>query len=89
MILHIRMNVRGQALMGSDAHGGRYDKPQGTWTSLSVDSAADGERIFKALAEKGSTMMPYQKTFWAEGFGMCVDRFGIPWMINADNKKPA
>jgi len=27
--------------------------------------------------------MPYQKTFWADGFGMCTDRFGTPWMVNA------
>jgi PhnB protein len=26
--------------------------------------------------------MPYGKTFWAKGFGMCVDKFGIPWMVN-------
>ena len=50
-IIHVRMTVRGQTLMGSDAHGGRYEKPQGTWVSLSVDSAADAERIFKGLSE--------------------------------------
>jgi PhnB protein len=27
--------------------------------------------------------MPYQKTFWAGGFGMCTDKFGTPWMVNA------
>jgi PhnB protein len=26
--------------------------------------------------------MPLQKMFWAEAFGMLVDRFGTPWMIN-------
>jgi len=88
-IIHIRMNVRGHTLMGSDAHGGRYEKPQGTWVSLMVDSAADGERIFKGLSENGSTVMPLQKTFWAEAFGMCVDRFGTMWMVNAENKNPA
>jgi PhnB protein len=87
-IMHARMSVRGQTLMGSDAHGGRYDKPQGAWISVSVDSAAEGERIFKALSENGSTVMAFQKTFWAEGFGMCIDRFGTPWMVNAENKDP-
>ena len=87
-LIHIRMSVGGQTLMGSDAHGGRYEKPQGTWTSLNVDSAAEGERIFKGLSQNGSTVMPFQKTFWAEGFGMCVDRFGTPWMVNAENKDP-
>ena len=83
-IIHVRMKVRGQTLMGSDAHGGRYEKPQGTWVSLSVDSAADAERVYKGLSENGSTVMPLQKTFWAERFGMCVDRFGTPWMVNAE-----
>ena len=83
-IIHVRMTVRGQTLMGSDAHGGRYEKPQGTWVSLSVDGAADAERIFKGLSENGSTVMPLGKTFWAERFGMCIDRFGTPWMVNAE-----
>jgi len=28
--------------------------------------------------------MPIQKTFWSPRFGMLVDRFGIPWMINCE-----
>ena len=43
----------------------------------------EAERKFKALAEGGSTNMPFGKTFFSKGFGMCVDRFGIPWMVNA------
>ena len=49
-----------------------------------VPSAADGERIFKQLSQNGSISMPFQKTFWSPGFGMAVDRFGIPWMINCE-----
>ena len=30
-----------------------------------------------------STHMPFSKTFFAKGFGMCVDQFGIPWMVNS------
>jgi PhnB protein len=50
--------------------------------ALHFKDKADGERIFNALAENGTVQMPFQKTFWAAGFGMCVDRFGIPWMVN-------
>ena len=85
-IIHVRMTVRGQTLMGSDAHSGRYERPQGVWVSLNVDSATEAERIFKGLSENGSTVMPLAKTFWAERFGMCVDRFGALWMVNAENK---
>ena len=28
--------------------------------------------------------MPFAKTFWADRFGMCIDRFGIPWMVNCE-----
>ena len=47
-----------------------------------VEDAADAERKFKALSEGGSVNMPFGKTFFSKGFGMCVDRFGIPWMVN-------
>ena len=47
-------------------------------------SAADGERIFKALSDQGKVTMPFHKTFWSPGFGMAVDRFGIPWMVNCE-----
>jgi PhnB protein len=36
------------------------------------------------LAEDGKINMPFQKTFWSSGFGMAVDRFGIPWMVNTE-----
>jgi PhnB protein len=55
--------------------------------SLSLNDVARGERIFNALAENGSVTMPFQKTFWSPGFGMCVDRFGIPWIVNCDMAK--
>jgi PhnB protein len=44
----------------------------------------EAERIFQALSEKGNVVMPLQQTFWAARFGMAVDRFGIPWMINCE-----
>jgi PhnB protein len=52
--------------------------------SISLNDSEKGERIFNALAEGGTTIMPFQKTFWANGFGMCTDRFGIPWMVNCE-----
>jgi PhnB protein len=40
------------------------------------------ERIFKGLAEGGTVQMAFQRTFWSPGFGMCTDKFDIPWMVN-------
>lgn len=48
------------------------------------ESTAESERVFNALADGGQITMPYGKTFWSEGFGMLVDRFDTPWMINCD-----
>jgi PhnB protein len=42
------------------------------------------ERVFNALAEGGQVTMPMAETFWSPMFGMCIDRFGTPWMVNAD-----
>ena len=83
-IVHARLAIGDAVLMASDAPDGRYQPPQGMMVSLQVDTAAEADRIFNALAEGGEVSMPIQETFWAERFGMCVDRFGIPWMVNSD-----
>jgi PhnB protein len=76
--------VDNQVLMGSDAPPGRYEAPKGISVSLNVKTPADAERIFNALSENGKVQMPLQQTFWAQRFGMTVDRFGIPWMVNCE-----
>lgn len=82
-ILHARMTVGDTVLMASDSPPEYYEKPQGLYVSLNVDNPADAERIFHALAENGTVKMPFEKTFWAAGgFGMLVDRFGTPWMVD-------
>lgn len=81
-ILHARMIIGDSALMASDAPPGRYEKPKGFSVSVMIDDPDDAEGKFHALAEGGSVVMPFQKTFWSAGFGMCVDRFDIPWMVN-------
>ena len=83
-LMHARVEIDGVLLMGSDAPEGRRQTKGGFNVSINVAKVADGERIFKALSEGGKTIMPYSKTFWAEGFGMCVDRFGTPWMVNCE-----
>lgn len=82
-VIHAHLDLGGgRALMGCDAPAPRYAKPQGISVSLTFPTAGEAERAFTALAENGKITMPFQKTFWSSGFGMAVDRFGIPWMIN-------
>jgi len=80
--MHARMSIDGGVLMASDAPPGHFHQPQGFSVSVQVKDPADGERRFKALSEGGAVNMPYGPTFWAKGFGMCVDQFSIPWMVN-------
>lgn len=83
-ILHATLSIGDTKVMASDAPPGHYQAPQGISVSLSLQDAAKGEEVFNALSENGQVQMPYQPTFWAAGFGMCVDRFGIPWMVNVE-----
>ena len=81
-ILHARLQLGEAVLMASDSPPEYYQRPQGLYVSLQVDDAAAADRIFQAFAEGGTVTMPLQQTFWAARFGMVVDRFGTPWMIN-------
>ena len=81
-IIHARLELGRQYLLGCDVLGDRYQPPQGFNVMVSVDAPAEAERIFNILAAEGSVSMSCQETFWAYRFGMCTDRFGIPWMVN-------
>ena len=83
-IMHASLTVGDTVLMGSDALPNYFEKPQGFSVSLVLNDPDEAERVFNALAENGTVQMPIQETFWAARFGMLVDRFGTPWMINCD-----
>ena len=83
-IMHARIRKGNAVLMGSDCPPGRYEKPQGAYVSLHVEDPAEADRLFQTLSEGGEIQMPIQQTFWAVRFGMFVDRYGIPWMINCE-----
>ena len=83
-IMHVRMTVGNRVLMGSDAPPDHYEVPKGFSLSLGIQDPAEAERLFNELSAGGKVQMPLQQTFWAAKFGMLVDRFGIPWMINCE-----
>ena len=86
--MHACLLLDGQLLMASDMplHC-PYEGVKGCAVSLNVDSIAEAERIFAALSDNGTVQMPLGTTFWAARFGMCIDRFGVPWMINCEASK--
>lgn len=69
-------------LMGSDSPPGYFETPQGFYVQISVDEPEKAERVFHALAENPKVKMAIEQTFWSVRFGMLVDQFGIPWMVN-------
>ena len=81
-VMHVSLKGDGFDLAGSDTPAQYYEKPQGFAVTLGVTDPAEAERLFKALSQGGSVRMPLEKTFWAKKYGMCTDRFGIPWMVN-------
>lgn len=80
-IIHARLVVGDTILMGSDNPSDRYQEPRGLSVSLSVDSPAEAERVFHALAQGGTVRIQLEQNFFAVRYGTLVDRFGIPWMI--------
>ena len=81
-VMHARISIDGEVIMASDAPPGNFHQPQGFAVSLQVDDPGDAERRFRALAEGGTVNVAFGKTFFSRGFGMCVDQFGTPWMVN-------
>ena len=81
-ILHASLIVGDQRLMGADQPPQYQSTPQGFSVTIDVTDAAEAERIFAALGEGGTIGMPMGETFGAVRFGMLVDRFGTPWMVN-------
>ena len=86
-VMHATLLCGKTALMGADTPPQYYREVQGFSVSVNVDKTEDAERVFNALAQGGKIQMPIQQTFWAARFGMLIDKFGIPWMVNC-NQQP-
>ena len=71
----------GYVLMGADTPEGMQQSTNGT-ISLSGDDGGELRGYFERLAEGGTLTMPLEKQMWGDEFGMCVDKFGIGWMVN-------
>jgi PhnB protein len=83
-VMHGTLTIGDQVLMGGDVAPKGYEEPRGFSLSIQIASPTEAERIFHELAEEGTVRVPLEQTFWAARFGMVVDRFGIPWLINCE-----
>jgi len=81
-IMHALLTIGDRDLMGSDLPPEYKEDMKGFSVALHVDDPAEADRLFNDLAEGGKVVMQIEQTFWAVRFGMLVDRFGTPWMVN-------
>ena len=87
-IMHCEMKIGNSTIMLCDD-----PRPEGAADGGNISLAIglnDPERakhLFGNLAKDGSVMMPLEKTYWAEAFGMVTDKFGVKWMINCEAPK--
>jgi PhnB protein len=85
-ILHARLVLPGGGMLfagDAPAHV-PYEGIKGVSIAVDYDSVAQAERVFDALAGGGTVTMPMQSAFWAKRWGMLVDRFGTPWIVNGE-----
>ena len=82
-IMHAQLETdKGFVLMASDHMPGNELHPGDNITvSLSGDDA-ELRGYWAALSDGGQVMMPLEKQAWGDEFGMCSDRFGVPWLVN-------
>jgi PhnB protein len=83
-VMHARVSIGDRLLMGSDNIMGGETEAKGFHIQTAFDDLDKAARVFARLARKGEVEMAFAPTFFATGFGMCRDRYGIPWMVNCD-----
>jgi PhnB protein len=80
-VIHARMDVAGGELIGNDIPTGHFKPVRSSYLYLALDSAAETERVYAALAEGGEISMAIQETFFATRFAQLRDRFGVLWRL--------
>lgn len=83
-VMHAQLETEnGLTLMASDTPAGMpHDSGSAVAISISGSDADELQRYWGRLSEGGKVLVPLEKQMWGDEFGMCVDRFGIRWMIN-------
>jgi PhnB protein len=80
-VMHAAIRIGDTVLLASDGNSLGKTQFQGVSLSFTVDSAAQADKVFAALADGGKVTMPIATTFFAKRFGQVTDRFGLSWMI--------
>lgn len=84
-IMHCTIKVGDSTIMLCDDPSPQPAAGQGNLSlAVGLRDPARAARLFSNLADGGAVIMPLQKTYWAEAFGMVNDKFGVKWMVNCD-----
>jgi PhnB protein len=83
-IMHAQLETdTGFTLMAADTPPGMpYNPGDNISISLSGDDEDQLRGYWGKLSDGGNVTMPLERQMWGDEFGMCVDRFGVPWMVN-------
>lgn len=84
-LIHISLKLTEYTtLMASDVLANMDDAVMGSnyHICLNTESEKEADKLFNALTADGKIEMPMNRTFWGAYFGMCLDKFGVKWMIN-------
>ncbi len=74
---------QGLTLMGADTPTGMdYTPGNNIAVSLSGDDTGELHGCWEKLSDGGTVSVPLERQMWGDEFGMCVDQFGITWMVN-------
>jgi PhnB protein len=82
------MEIGGTELMASDVPPDRFQPMRSVYLSLTVETAAEAERIWRVLSNGAEIFMPIAETFFATRFGQLRDTFGTSWMVMAMRSQP-
>jgi PhnB protein len=85
-ILHARLVLPGGGMLyagDAPAHV-PYEGIKGVSITVDYPTVTEAEKVFNALAAGGKVTMPMSDAFWARRFGMLVDKFGTPWIVNGE-----
>ncbi|MGI9391393.1 MAG: VOC family protein [Boseongicola sp.] len=83
-VLHSELQFGDSSIFASDSVMGETSAMSGCSVMLSLATHDEAQKVFDRLADGGEVEMPFAPTFWSSGFGTLSDRFGINWMIGAD-----
>jgi PhnB protein len=87
-IVHATLVLDEVELTGVDMIPGSYQRPQGFFVTISLAEISRASQVFAALSQGGVVKLQFGVTFWSPGFGVLIDRFGIPWEINTLGSQP-